>query len=126
MLTVPAMICGQIANVPFHAVKKSTNTYDEITIPPSSSSNAAEVVDKIQVSSMDKIGRLVFRDIESFNHIQSEVYPIAYHTNENMLICAPTGGGKTNIALLTIVQQIKNFLENDVVKLDRFKVCLIV
>ena len=118
------MICGQIANVPFHAVKKSTNTYDEITIPPSASSNAAEMVNKIQVSSMDKIGKLVFRDIESFNNIQSEVYPIAYHTNENMLICAPTGAGKTNIALLTIVQQIKTFLENDVVKLERFKVCL--
>ncbi|KAK9744291.1 Helicase conserved C-terminal domain [Popillia japonica] len=71
---------------------------------------------------MDKIGKMVFKDIESFNHIQSEVYPVAYHTNENMLICAPTGAGKTNIALLTIVQQIKNFVENDVVRLEKFKI----
>lgn len=116
------MICGQPTNVPNDAIKTSTKIYDEITIPARKSTQKIDFVPKIKVSTMDKIGKMVFKDIESFNHIQSEVYPVAYHTNENMLICAPTGAGKTNIALLTIVQQIKSFLENDVVRLDRFKV----
>ncbi|XP_022899943.2 activating signal cointegrator 1 complex subunit 3-like [Onthophagus taurus] len=121
---IKTMVCGQLTNIPHDAIKKSNQTYDEITLPPpnKSSEQPIKFVDRIQVSTMDKIGKMVFKDIDSFNHIQSEVYPIAYHTNENMLICAPTGAGKTNIALLTIVQQIKNFLENDVVRLDRFKI----
>ena len=45
-----------------------------------------------------------------FNHIQSEVFDTAYNTSENMLICAPTGAGKTNIALLTYLQLVKSHM----------------
>lgn len=121
-VSVKAMVCGQMANIPLDAIKKSTNTYDLITIPPKKSTTPIEMVEKIKVSDMDAIGQTVFCDIETFNNIQSEVYPIAYHTNENMLICAPTGAGKTNIALLTIVQQIKNFIEDNVLRLEKFKI----
>jgi pre-mRNA-splicing helicase BRR2 len=30
-------------------------------------------------------------------------------TDENLLLCAPTGAGKTNVALLTILRQMGNF-----------------
>jgi activating signal cointegrator complex subunit 3 len=56
------------------------------------------------------------------NRIQSVVFETAYNTNENLLICAPTGAGKTNIALLTIVHTIRQHIENGVIKKDAFKV----
>lgn len=64
---------------------------------------------------------------ETLNQIQSLVYPVAYKTNENMLICAPTGAGKTDIALLTIINTIKQFSvvngENEIdIQYDDFKV----
>ncbi|KAF7682845.1 Activating signal cointegrator 1 complex subunit 3 [Astathelohania contejeani] len=40
-----------------------------------------------------------------FNPIQSTVFETAYKTNKNMLICAPTGAGKTDVAILTILNQ---------------------
>ena len=42
--------------------------------------------------------------ITQLNFIQSRVYHTAFQSSENMLICAPTGAGKTNIALLAILQ----------------------
>lgn len=42
--------------------------------------------------------------ITKLNYIQSKVYDSAFKTSQNLLICAPTGAGKTNIALLTILQ----------------------
>jgi activating signal cointegrator complex subunit 3 len=40
-----------------------------------------------------------------------------------MLICAPTGAGKTNIAMLTILHQIKQYITNGVLeRKDQFKV----
>lgn len=38
------------------------------------------------------------------NEIQSIVFEQAYHGVDNMLICAPTGAGKTNIATMTMLR----------------------
>ena len=35
------------------------------------------------------------------------MFDYAFNTSENMLVCAPTGAGKTNIATLTMLQAIK-------------------
>ena len=60
--------------------------------------------------------------MKSLNRIQSVVFESAYHTNENLLICAPTGAGKTNIAMLTVLHELKQHLEQGVIKKDEFKV----
>lgn len=44
---------------------------------------------------------------EYLNEIQSIVFDQAYNGTENMLVCAPTGAGKTNIATLTMLNAIK-------------------
>lgn len=42
--------------------------------------------------------------MKTLNTIQSRIYEAAFKSPENLLVCAPTGAGKTNIALLTILQ----------------------
>lgn len=51
----------------------------------------------------------VFVGIKRLNPIQSKVYDHTINTNKNMLVCAPTSAGKTNIALLSILQTIKQY-----------------
>ena len=63
-----------------------------------------------------------FAGMKSLNRIQSVVFDAAYRTNENLLVCAPTGAGKTNVAMLCITQTIRQFLEGDVIKKDNFKI----
>ncbi|CAI2174252.1 1160_t:CDS:10, partial [Funneliformis geosporum] len=46
---------------------------------------------------------------KTLNRIQSLVYPVAYKKNENLLICAPTGTDKADIAILTILRTIKGY-----------------
>ena len=65
---------------------------------------------------------MAFAGMKSLNRIQSVVFETAYQTNENLLICAPTGAGKTNIAMLTVVHEIKQHLSQGVIKKDEFKV----
>ena len=60
--------------------------------------------------------------MRSLNRIQSVVFEAAYKSNENLLICAPTGAGKTNIAMLTVLHEIKQHLQQGVIKKDEFKV----
>ena len=60
--------------------------------------------------------------MKSLNRIQSIVFDTAYFTSENLLISAPTGAGKTNIAMLTVLREIKNNIEAGVIRRDQFKV----
>ena len=51
---------------------------------------------------MDTLCRSTFRNYKSLNRMQSLVYPVAYQTNENMLICAPTGAVSHCLHLLVL------------------------
>jgi activating signal cointegrator complex subunit 3 len=42
-----------------------------------------------------------------------------------LLICAPTGAGKTNIAMLTIINEVRKNFENGVLKKENFKIVYI-
>lgn len=58
----------------------------------------------ISIDSLPEWTRRSFPDDTiSLNRIQSKVYEAAFGSSENLLICAPTGAGKTNIAMLTIL-----------------------
>ena len=41
--------------------------------------------------------------MEKLNRIQSKLSDVALRTSENLLLCAPTGAGKTNVAMLTML-----------------------
>lgn len=71
-----------------------------------------------------QIAQLAFKNTKALNRIQSVVFDAAYKTNENLLICAPTGAGKTNIAMLTILHEMKQHISQGVIKKDEFKVSL--
>ena len=47
-----------------------------------------------------------FSGMKSLNRVQSQVYETAMLSPENMLLCAPTGAGKTNVAMLTILHEL--------------------
>ena len=68
---------------------------------------------------------MVFKNTKYLNTIQSAVYDTAYYTNENLLISAPTGAGKTNIAMLTVMREINNNIDAGIIKKNQFKVHLI-
>jgi activating signal cointegrator complex subunit 3 len=61
--------------------------------------------------------------VKKLNRVQSVVFDTAYNTNENLLICAPTGAGKTNVAMATILREVKQNIKQGVVMKDKFKVC---
>lgn len=98
---------------------------EEIEIPESEPAPPDVGAKLIPISDLDKIGQIAFASCKTLNRIQTVVHPVAYHSNENMLICAPTGAGKTNIAMLTIVHQIRQHVENNVIQLNKFKVVYI-
>jgi len=44
------------------------------------------------------------------------------YSNENLLVCAPTGAGKTNIAMITVLREVGAHMKHGVIDRDAFKV----
>lgn len=110
-------------SIPEDAQRKNDPMKEEIVIPHTSTAPPPVGEDRVKISELDNIAQVAFRGTAKLNRIQSVVFDAAYYSNENLLISAPTGAGKTNIAMLTVLHEIKkNIGEDGVIKRDNFKV----
>lgn len=79
----------------------------------------------------DEIGRVAFSGCERLNPIQTIVYEVAYKSNNNMLVAAPTGSGKTNVAMMTVLNELTKWFHPGTRKMkfdnisDKFKIIYI-
>ncbi|KAH9455795.1 hypothetical protein Pst134EB_012031 [Puccinia striiformis f. sp. tritici] len=102
-------LTGKKFTLPIGTTRSTHECYEEIKIPPSDKIPMRSNEHLIEIESLDPISRKSFSGYKTLNRLQSAVFPIAYKTNENMLICAPTGAGKTDVAMLTILRAISQY-----------------
>ena len=103
--------------------RKDAKKYEEVNVPAAEKAPVDIGRHLVPVSSLDLIGQTAFKNTKSLNRIQSVVFDAAYRTNENLLVCAPTGAGKTNVAMMCIVQTIRQHMgEGGVIRRDNFKI----
>ncbi|KAL7275807.1 putative steryl acetyl hydrolase mug81 [Rhizina undulata] len=97
---------GKRYALPLGSTRKEEKLYEEITIPAARVGTVKAGEKLVYIKEMDMLCQQTFKGYKSLNRMQSLVYPVAYKTNENMLICAPTGAGKTDAAMLTVLRTI--------------------
>ncbi|CAF0861832.1 unnamed protein product [Brachionus calyciflorus] len=133
-----AFIAGSRILLPENIQRTDTNSFEEVFIPavdsisladPQKFKNTNEEIclrEFIKICDLDDLGKIAFKGFKTLNRIQSIVFETAYNTNNNLLICAPTGAGKTNIAMLAICNEIrKHFQQGGVLRKDQFKIVYI-
>lgn len=101
---------GNKYGLPAGSEKFQYEKYQEYLIPAGKAGTLRPGQKLIDIADMDGLCRRTFKGYKSLNRMQSLVYPVAYKTSENMLICAPTGAGKTDAAMLTILQTIGHYV----------------
>lgn len=104
---------GKTYTLPMGSTRESFEKYEEVNIPKSEKRNSTAPNIFIPVKELDFLCQGTFKGYKTLNRMQSLIYDVGYNTNENMLVCAPTGAGKTDVALLTILHTIKQFISEN-------------
>lgn len=112
--------------LPQGSTKRSFKGYEEIHVPaPKKPNDGGKGL--LPTTTLPEWARPGFGSSKSLNRIQSTCYESAFKGDENMLICAPTGSGKTNVAMLTMLREIGKHRnpETGEIALDDFKIVYI-
>lgn len=125
-----AMSYGGKLALPAGTTRDMTPIAEEVMVPPPTTVPPRAGERPVPIRELPPLARGCFSGYVSLNRMQSVVQPVAMGTNENMLVCAPTGAGKTDVALMTIVRVLQSHLKPGIsthssgftVDKDRFKI----
>lgn len=108
----PQLMASTKITLPKGSYQQNKKLYDIITVPaPSGPPSLEESGDRlVSISEMPEWAQAAFPagETTTLNRIQSKIYPAAFQSDENLLLCAPTGAGKTNVAMLAFLRVLLN------------------
>ncbi|CAN6469997.1 unnamed protein product [Victoria cruziana] len=111
-----------ITALPQGTTRSYCKGYEEVMIPPSPTAHMKPGERLIEISELDDFAQAAFHGYKTLNRIQSHIFQAAYDTNENILVCAPTGAGKTNIAMIAILHEIRQHFKDGFLHKSEFKI----
>ena len=89
------LMSNKKCKLPEGSFKRSRKSFEEIHVPAPKQKPMAEG-ELVPISTLPSWAREAFT-VPRLNRVQSKVFPIAFGTDEPILLCAPTGAGKVGI-----------------------------
>jgi len=119
------LMSNKKCKLPEGSFKRARKGYEEIHVPAPQKKQGGEE-ELVPVTALPEWARKAFT-VPKLNRVQSKLYPIAFGTDEPLLLCAPTGAGKTNVAMLTILNELSKYRDEATGEfaLDDFKIVYI-
>ncbi|KAK8219849.1 Pre-mRNA-splicing helicase BRR2 [Zalaria obscura] len=113
--------------LPQGSTKRTFKGYDEIHVPAPKRKREDNEVPNLPTTELPEWARVGFGTSKELNRIQTRCFPQAFKEDGNMLICAPTGSGKTNVAMLAMLREIGKHRDprTGEIDLDSFKIVFI-
>lgn len=88
------LMSNKKVSLPEGSFKRSKKGYEEIHIPPPKPVSGPD--ERVPIEDMPHWARAAFKGAKSLNRVQSKLYPVAFGSDEPLLLCAPTGAGKVS------------------------------
>ncbi|KAF0990898.1 hypothetical protein HZS_5841, partial [Henneguya salminicola] len=117
------LMSNKKCHLPEGSYRKQRKGYEEIGVPAPKSIPLEENERLFPIANLPEYAQTAFSGYQNLNRIQSKILDKALFSDENLLICAPTGSGKTNAALLCIMREVGKCLTADnKINVDEFKI----
>lgn len=113
---------GQKGGLPIGTQRKVYKGYEEVKVPAVPTGPVPPGEKHVTMDELPAWAQLAFEGYTKLNRIQSKIFPVAFNSNENLLVCAPTGAGKTNIAMLCVLREISQHIVDDDIDVENFKI----
>uniref|UniRef100_A0A7S2ZN48 Uncharacterized protein n=1 Tax=Rhodosorus marinus TaxID=101924 RepID=A0A7S2ZN48_9RHOD len=98
-------------NLPKDSFVVNKKDYEEWHIPAVTAKAANEKL--VLIRDLPDWARTGFSEkMKALNRMQSQVYDGVFNTDDNVLLCAPTGAGKTNVAMLAVLREIGKSMDH--------------
>ncbi|XP_048003797.1 putative U5 small nuclear ribonucleoprotein 200 kDa helicase [Leguminivora glycinivorella] len=99
--------------LPPGSFRKQRKGYEEVHVPALKPKPFDEGETLLPVEQLPKYVQPAFEGFKTLNRIQSRISDAALNSDKNLLVCAPTGAGKTNVALLCILREVGKHVNDD-------------
>jgi len=94
------LMSNKKCKLPDGSFKRAKKGYEEIHIPAPKQKPVTDG-ELVPIASLPKWAQEAFT-VKSLNRVQSKLYPIAFGTDEPILLCAPTGAGKVYLFIFVL------------------------
>ncbi|KAF6148789.1 hypothetical protein GIB67_038122 [Kingdonia uniflora] len=101
------LMSNKKCELPPSSYRTQNKGYEEVHVPAPTRKPFGEDEKLIEIAKMPEWAQPAFVGMTQLNRVQSKVYETAINKADNILLCAPTGAGKTNVAMLTIIREIQ-------------------
>ncbi|CAB4065806.1 SNRNP200 [Lepeophtheirus salmonis] len=109
--------------LPEGSYRKQKKGYEEVHVPALKPKEYDQGEILTPIETLPTYAQGAFPGFKTLNRIQSKLADICLNSDENVLLCAPTGAGKTNVAMLTILREIGKRVNSDgTIRADEFKI----
>uniref|UniRef100_A0A672R3C1 Activating signal cointegrator 1 complex subunit 3 n=1 Tax=Sinocyclocheilus grahami TaxID=75366 RepID=A0A672R3C1_SINGR len=112
--------------LPDGSFRKQRKGYEEVHVPALKPKVFGDDETLMAIEKLPKYAQAGFEGFKTLNRIQSKLFKTTMETDENLLVCAPTGAGKTNVALMAMLREIGKHINMDgTINVDDFKIIYI-
>ena len=91
------LMSNKKCKLPEGSFKRSKKGYEEVHVPAPQKAPIKPGEESVLIADLPVWAQAAFTGTEKLNRIQSRLYPVAFGTDEPILLCAPTGGGKVSL-----------------------------
>ena len=117
------LMANKRCQLPDGSFRKQKKGYEEVHVPALKPKPFADGEALVNIEKLPGYAQPAFEGFKSLNRIQSRLYKATMESDENLLLCAPTGAGKTNVAMCTMMREIgKHINEDGTINGDEFKI----